>query len=675
MQIRPSADGLPAETRVIARRHSLSRHIAALGIGASLLATPAVGADQRPLHRFLEVALSPTGAVVASIEGDAPPSGFYPLLRDLVLRRTDRSAQIAVELPCGHVQQCWPSSLAWSPDGQFLSFALRNPGSHTRSLYQIDADGGHLTKTLDFNGTLTDLRYAPDGRLAMLAIEDANKEVGASEAGAPITGDAAGPPTEQRIAVLDGARLAWASPDDLFVHEYDWRPDGQGFVGTAAPGDGDSNWWIARLYAFDANTGAARIIYRPAHPYEQLANPRVSRDGRRVAFIAGLMSDAESTGGDILTLALTGGTPVKITPNMHASAQSLGWDCSGRLLAALLINGRIAIADLGNGTAPSTPRIVWSSFEAIGTNHESRLSDADLSLACPSQVTATVRESFDMPPEIAVGPIGQWQPLTTVNAGMPMPAHAQSVTWKSDGFDVQGWLLVPHDAGGKLPLITLVHGGPASALTPFFLGPGRYRTMLQRGYALFLPNPRGSFGQGEAFTAANIRDLGHGDLRDILRGIDAAEMAAPIDNNRLGIMGGSYGGFMAMWAVTQTNRFKAAVAIAGISNWQSYYGQNGISGWMIPYFGASVYQDPTVYARSSPINFIRNVRTPTLAYVGANDIECPAPQTQEFWHGLHEFGVPASMVIYPDEGHGLRNPKHLADAEKRVLAWFDKYLK
>jgi dipeptidyl aminopeptidase/acylaminoacyl peptidase len=130
-----------------------------------------------------------------------------------------------------------------------------------------------------------------------------------------------------------------------------------------------------------------------------------------------------------------------------------------------------------------------------------------------------------------------------------------------------------------------------------------------------------------------------------------------------------------MWAVTQTDRFKAAVAAAGISNWQSYYGQNGISAWMIPYFGASVYNDPEIYARSSPINFIRNVRTPTLAYVGASDIETPAPQTQEFCHALKELGVPVSMVIYPGEGHHLRDPKNVADAEKRTVAWFDQYLK
>jgi dipeptidyl aminopeptidase/acylaminoacyl peptidase len=131
---------------------------------------------------------------------------------------------------------------------------------------------------------------------------------------------------------------------------------------------------------------------------------------------------------------------------------------------------------------------------------------------------------------------------------------------------------------------------------------------------------------------------------------------------------------MTMWAVTQTQRFKAAVAAAGISNWQSYYGENGISAWMIPYFGASVYDDPAIYAQSSPISFIRNVNTPTFVYFGDRDIECPPPQTEEFWRALKALGVPASIVRYPGEGHGLRNPANAEDAAKRTLAWFDKYL-
>jgi dipeptidyl aminopeptidase/acylaminoacyl peptidase len=117
------------------------------------------------------------------------------------------------------------------------------------------------------------------------------------------------------------------------------------------------------------------------------------------------------------------------------------------------------------------------------------------------------------------------------------------------------------------------------------------------------------------------------------------------------------------------------VAAAGISDWLSYYGENGIDAWMIPYFGKSAYDDPAVYGASSAINYMHNVTTPTFAYVGEHDIECPAPQTQEFWHAMKAMNVPTSIMIYPGEGHGLRDPVHLADAEQRTLAWFDKYLK
>jgi dipeptidyl aminopeptidase/acylaminoacyl peptidase len=327
------------------------------------------------------------------------------------------------------------------------------------------------------------------------------------------------------------------------------------------------------------------------------------------------------------------------------------------------------LVEYADGSKPSPAAVLWKGDETV------RGDEAGVSRACPSAVTAALHESFTAPPEIEVGGIGHWHDLTHVNSGLTMPLTARSISWKSDGADVQGWLLLPLNAKGKLPLITSVHGGPAAAAVPGFSGPGLQREELLKGYAIFLPNPRGSFGQGEAFAAGNVRDLGHGDLRDDLAGIDAVERVAPIDDKRLGITGGSYGGFMTMWAVTQTNRFKAGVAAAGISDWLSYYGENGIDEWMLPYFGTTVYADPDVYARSSPINYIRNVKTPVFEYVGAQDIECPSPQTQEFWHALHDLGVPTSYAIYPGEGHGLRDPAHIADSQARTLAWFDKYLK
>ena len=223
-------------------------------------------------------------------------------------------------------------------------------------------------------------------------------------------------------------------------------------------------------------------------------------------------------------------------------------------------------------------------------------------------------------------------------------------------------------------MVVLVHGGPSSVQNSAGPTAGRRRSPSQ-GYFVFLPNPRGSYGFGEAFVQGNVKDFGGGDLRDILSGVDEVVRAAPVDGERVGITGWSYGGYMAMWAVTQTNRFAAAVAGAGIASWQSYYGQNKIDTWMLPFFGASVYDDPKVYAKSSPIEFIKNVKTPTLVLHGDRDSEVPTPQGYEFWHALKALGVPTQLVIYTDEGHGIRQPAHQLDILERTVGWFDKYLR
>ncbi|HWX24437.1 MAG TPA: alpha/beta fold hydrolase, partial [Vicinamibacteria bacterium] len=253
--------------------------------------------------------------------------------------------------------------------------------------------------------------------------------------------------------------------------------------------------------------------------------------------------------------------------------------------------------------------------------------------------------------------------------------EAKSIHWECDGLRVQGWLIPPKEIapGRRYPLVVVVHGGPSAAATPRW--PTQWTAILpSQGYFVFLPNPRGSYGQGEAFTQANVKDFGYGDFRDILAGVDAVLKSEPIDPGRLGITGWSYGGYMTMWAVTQTRRFAAAVAGAGIVDWQSYYGQNRIDRWLIPFFGASVYDDPWIYARSSPISYIKGVATPTLVLHGDRDSEVPTPQGYEFWHALKALGVPTELVIYEGEGHAIRSRAHQGDIMKRSVEWFDKYL-
>ena len=655
-----------------------NKHLLRFGLAAAaVLLTSARSwgeqASPRPVHSYLQLSLSPDGRYLASIEGDNAPHGGEPVVRDLVIRTIDGGHGIRIKLPCGQLRGCWPSFPTWTPDATRLTFALRDPQTHARTLFQINPDGSNLTRLLAFNGTIQALRYSVDGQLAMLAVESARREPGAAEAGTAIIGDLDAAPLEQRIAVLEQDHLRWISPADLFVYEYDWTPDGRSFVATAAPGDGDRNWWVAQLYAFGRDDATARVLFKPVNAQQQLAVPRISPDGQRVAFIAGLMSDFGSTGGDIYTVPLSGGTATAVTPQLNASVTSLRWNCRGQIEAATLAGGLSQMVDFGSGESASTGTIIWQGQELIGGTPV--YADAASYSACPSAQMALVHQSFNQPPEIEFGAMGKWRDLTHLNTGLETHFPVRSLSWKSDQFRVQGWLALPESGAKRPPLITVVHGGPAAAQTARFIGGSASESLIRHGYALFMPNPRGSFGAGEDFASANVRDFGHGDLRDILAGLDAVAAFGLTDPDRIGITGGSYGGFMTMWAVTQTNRFKVAVAGAGISNWQSYYGENGIDEWLIPFFGASVYDDPEIYAASSPINFIRQVRTPTFSYVGGADIECPPPQTLEFGHALKALGRASMTVIYPDEGHHIHDPEFLADLDARTLEWFDHYLR
>jgi dipeptidyl aminopeptidase/acylaminoacyl peptidase len=640
-----------------------------------LLALPAHAAP-RAMRTFVSVAISPDGARIVSIEGDAPPGGGSPSLYELVIRDADGGNQRAIPMPCGQVQNCVPFDPIWEADSKHIDFILRLPGDgFAHAIDRLDVTDGAPEQLVAFDGPVETLRLAPDGTLAMLVTPDATKDVGATAPGAEVIGNLGAAPAEQRIAILRDGRLVFASPPDLYVYEYDWRPDGSGFVGTAAPGDGDQNWWSAKIYAFDAATAAARVIYTPSSPQQQLTLPVVSPDGKQMAFIGGLMSDFDAVSGDAFVMPLNDPHPVArdVTQGWTVSVISLGWGCKdGTLRAGLQAGSETRMVTLAD-----TPSAAPLSIDASG---EQQLQGGDefVSVACKADRVATIHQGYAAPAEIAVGSMREWRDITTVNAGVMAPAAAKTlpIAWRRDGFDQQGWLLLPQQTPpqGGLPMITIVHGGPGAAHTPFFIGPGLIRDMLTAGYAVFLPNPRGSFGQGLAFTTAIVRDMGHGVLADILAGIDAAEHAAPIDDHRLGLGGWSYGGFMSLFAGTQTDRFRAAYAGAGISDWQSYYGQTGTVGWLIPFFGASVYDDPAIYAGVSPITTIKQARVPTFLAVGQRDIECPPPQTIEMWHALRAMGVPTSAVVYAGEGHNFRDAGHIADLNKRIIGWFDTYL-
>jgi len=625
-----------------------------------------------------DVAVSPDGTRVAWVQSTAAATS-----KQIYISKT-AAASAPVKIEIGNGGNQIDAEPAWSPDSKTLAF-LSNAGegdiraglaSDQKQLWIVDAEGSGAKKLTKLSGYAARPRWSHDGKqIALLYIEGAGGG-GPLMAAPTTTGIIDKAIHNQRIAVIDLAtgQTRQVSPADLHFYDFDWSPDDKTFVGTAAPGPGDNNWWIAQIYKIDITSGKATSIYKPLL---QVAVPRWSPDGKQIAFIEGIMSDEGFHGGDLLTISANGGPATNRTPGRRTSVSSLFWLSSDQILLTEYVSGGSAISQLS--MSEKSVRTISKSPEGIHAFGNF----PNFALSRDGKSAAAVLGNYNSPPEVWAGPTGNWQQLTNNNASLPMTwGKAESIEWKNDGFNIQGWILPPAkvESGKKYPMVTLIHGGPSGQTSSEWpAGAGMSRAIIAglswRGYFVFLPNPRGSYGQGEDFTRANVKDLGHGDLRDDLAGIDAAIEKYAIDPNRLGVTGWSYGGFMTMWTVTQTDRFKAAVAGAGVANWQSYYGQNLIDQWMIPFFGASVYDDPAVYEKSSPIKFIKNVKTPTLVIVGEHDAECPSAQSYEFWHALRTLGVPTQLIIYPGEGHHFLKPENQADRMNQTLAWFDKYLK
>jgi len=600
---------------------------------------------------------------------------------------------------CTEGKQGQENEIAWSPDSAKLAFFSDCNSEHQQGLYLAEPDAkapAHRLTT--FHGYADSPQWSPDGKfIGLLYVEGATRPAGALAAMKPPSGVIGVEGLEvQRVAAVDAAsgELAQVTPANLHVYEFNWSSDSRKLAYIAAPPPGENNWWVAKLYTQPFMPGTRPIVggragFDPAILVDpdsatspihglQIAVPRWSPDGKYIAFISGLMSDQGSTGGDVYLVPSTGGEIKDITPDSTVTSAWIQWLGENQLGVSQHVGGESAFRSIPASYA-------GHSNGASGTEYfrqPASIGDGRLAMSLSlsqKQDVAFISSSFENPPEVFLGKLGQTpKPITHYNDNLkPAWGKSESVEWKNEGFNVQGWLIFPanYDANKKYPLIVMVHGGPSAAVTPRWPGAGFGGAPFSAlGYFVLEPNPRGSYGQGEKFTQANRKDFGYGDLRDILAGVDTVTKKYPIDPQRVGITGWSYGGFMTMFAVTQTNRFKAAVAGAGIANWQSYYGENSIDQWMIPFFGASVYDDPDIYAKSSAINFIKRVKTPTLVVVGDRDGECPMPQSFEFWHALRDEHVPTELVVYPNEGHHFVSRDHQVDVLERALSWFEQYM-
>jgi dipeptidyl aminopeptidase/acylaminoacyl peptidase len=657
------------------------------------------------------VAISPDGTLIAYTLSSSQGVTLHLLPYPSADPAQDKIVSIAGAADC--------SSYApvWAPDSQTLAFTsdctakAEKPPAQAAGLTQTSSAQpdqiflysratGSSRQLTHLTGLFDNAAFSPDGKsLAFLFVENATRSAGALAAMKPWSGVIGEDGIEvQRVGAIEiqSGDFRFITPPNLHVYEFSWSPTSHGIAFVAANPPGENNWWVAKLYEMNVGAGSAEsariksdykkslppgtggdtsvgdvgsptVVFDPnttktALHGLQIAVPRFSPDGKQIAFIGGLMSDQGSTGGDIWVVPSSGGSPVDITPNIDGTPSFLSWTGDNTIGFVEDRRGHTLLTDYTVSTRTQDAQNDLGEVSVGG----GPIKDA-ISISTHG-VLAFSEQGHATPPEVYAGPFTAPRPITHLNPNATPPARTESIVWTNQGFHVQGWLTYPADynPARKYPLIVTVHGGPSASAGARWGG----SVWAQLGYFVFAPNPRGSFGEGEAFTAANVKDFGYGDLRDILAGMDAIEKKVSIDKSREGLMGWSYGGFMTMFAVTQTHRFKAAVAGAGISDWKSYYGENSIDQWMVPFFGATVYDDPAVYARSSAIEFIKNVTTPTLVVVGDRDGECPAPQSFEFWHALRAEHVKTQLVVFPNEGHGFRNPAHIRDLEAREVAWF-----
>jgi dipeptidyl aminopeptidase/acylaminoacyl peptidase len=601
-----------------------------------------------------DVALSPDGSRIAFAVSASFREQGKPIETRLWAGEVDdelRQGEVG-SLPC------------FSPDGSRLAFASDRGHEGRRSLWVDNRELGEIP------GSVEDIHWSPDGdRLLVLAAD-----LGADRAGAESAtkieeqGAEAQDPKVVRPALF--WRRLWlvdaatgdtrdVTPEGVNVFELGWAGGKVAAVCTDEPSE--SAWYDAWLGLIDLDT---RSVERAHTPKWQLQAPRISPGGR-VAFVEGLSSDRGTLTGTVHVL-----DSGPIAPDLDATwidfadEETLwvaGWRGAGSFAGRLSLDG--AYEELAGGEVTLGPR--YSPKIAAS---------ADGTRFCAAY------ESADDPPEVVLWQDGDRRALTSLNAEVaPRIATLawRSYRWESlDRLEIEGLLALPRDHGnGPLPLVVVVHGGPTGSWSWMFAPAyGLAQLLADAGYATLFPNVRGSVGRGPEFAEANLGDMGGGDFQDILTGIDALVRDGIVDDRRVAITGGSYGGFMASWAVTQTDRFAAAMPLAVVTDWVSFHATTNIGQFDRLFLQSDPYDPEGDYTQRSPVYHAAKCRTPTLIIHGEVDLCTPLSQAVELYNALVEGGCETELVVYPREGHGWTEREHQIDAWNRMREWLARHV-
>jgi dipeptidyl aminopeptidase/acylaminoacyl peptidase len=578
----------------------------------------------------------------------------------------------------------------FAPDGSALAFLSDRDKADVFQLYLLtEAELGEARPAQPVPGTVEYLAWSPDGTRMLLGVAGLGAEMadaqgsgtaGTSESGLPdwYPDVEAGAPEDawRSLWVYTPAsgELAMVSPDGLNVWEAAWCGPGH-VLAITSDRPGEDDWYSAVLSRLDVSTRAVTELLRSD---VQLGLPAGTSDGTKAAVVQAVCSDRWIVAGDLIVLDLMAGTRCTVD-TAGTDVTAVQWIDRTHLgyVGQRHLDSVAGVVNTGAGPLPES--ITGKELVASALSWASWFYPAGAFTSADRLVV--IRDDYDLPQEIAIIGPGVNEVLASLaHSGTDylrsVAGSAASVSWRApDGTSIEGILCTPPGAG-PFPLVLHVHGGPIGAYQRHW-GMRDYAVplLVSRGYAVLLPNPRGSSGRGQDFAAAVVGDMGGADTQDYLSGIDAMVGLGIADPARLGTMGVSYGGFMSAWLVTQDQRFKAAVAGSPVTEWYSFTFTTNIPRWGLWFLDEADPEDigNQVHTRS-PVLHASKARTPTLLTAGAKDRCTPAGQAREFYQALTGHGVDSELVVYPGEGHGVSRFPAVTDYLTRIVTWFERYM-
>jgi dipeptidyl aminopeptidase/acylaminoacyl peptidase len=530
------------------------------------------------------------------------------------------------------------------------------------------------------DGAVEALRWSPDGTRLLILVAGRAADVAGIAGGFAMRGqhqcetwlpEIASPGGDGRWRSLwvwfpgdDAPRRLTQPPCNPW--EMAWCGDGSALA-VASADHGEGSWYASRLLkvSLDGETSTLRT------PHDQLGIPCATPSGRRIAWIEAVCSDRGLVCGTVF-VSLDSGEPIEL-PLQHIEATDLKWRDESTLLISGLRDFETVVCELD--VLSGTQRNLWASATQTLSGWMPQ------AVPLGSDGALAVVESYRQPPALVEFRPGQVQvKLILGPTRMPDVGGMSPVSWQApDGLEIQGWLLLPPAAASRpargWPLLVDVHGGPISSHRPRWATTLRADPVLvQNGWAVLLPNPRGSIGRGQDFARQVVGDMGGADLQDILAGIEQLVAQGIVDPSRVAVTGASYGGFMSCWMATQTSRLAATVPISPVSNWISQHFES-----QIPWFDAAFLKgEPRnangPYFHRSAVLHAHKVRTPTLLMAGGRDKNTPPGQAVEFFSALVEAGTPCALAVYPEDGHSLRGMPAYLDSAARVVRWLSQHV-